>query len=114
MLANVHLGNGIGFSANVNDIITDMNLAVSYETVENFAEGFYTVSLKPDVVTKLGMTVGVHSHVGTEYVGKTAYIFTWNALTGTYEKKLVTTVNEIGNVGFFTEELTNAMIMIQK
>ncbi len=114
MLVNAHLGNGVGFSMNANDVVTDMNLSVSYETVENFADGFHTVSLKPEAITKLGASIGVHSHVGVEYAGKTAYIFTWNTLTGTYETKLVTTVNEIGNVGFFTEELTNVMILVEK
>ena len=114
MLINAHLGNGVGFSVNANDVVADMNLSVAYETVENFADGFHTVSIKPEVVTKLGVSIGVHSHVGAEYAGKAAYIFTLNTLTGEYETKLVTRVNEIGNVGFFTEEMTDVMILVEK
>ena len=114
MLVNAHLGNGLGFSMNANDIATDVNLGATFETVENFAEGFHTVKIEPVAAAKLSMSIGVHTHVGTEYAGKTAYIFAWNALTGAYETKTVTTVNEIGNVGFFTEELTNVMILVEK
>jgi len=63
---------------------------------------------------KLGMTIGIHANIGAEYAGKTAYVFVWNALTGEYERKSITTVNEIGNVGFFSDELTNVMILVQE
>ena len=99
---------------NVDDVKTDIDFSATMDVVENFLEGFHTVCIKQMKFAKLGMTIGVHANIGTEYVGKTAYIFTWNALTGEYEQKAITTVNEIGNVGFFTEELTNVMIMIEK
>ncbi len=114
MYLNAYVGSGLGFTVELDKVMTDLNLGASMETVENFAEGFHTVSVKPVTAGKLGMTIGVHTHVGTEYVGATAYVFTWNGLTGLYEAKTVTTVNEIGNVGFFTDELTNVMILVEK
>ncbi len=114
MQANVYLNNQLGYTMKVDDVLSDIDLSASVDVIENFADGFHTVSIEYMKVAKLGMAIGVHANVGTEYVGKTAYIFAWNTLTGEYERRTVTTVNEIGNVGFFTEELTNVMILVEK
>lgn len=114
MFVNAHLGNGIGFTVEADAVTTDLNIGMSKEVVANFAEGFHTLKLQPVAPAKLGMTVGMHVNVGREYTDAHAYVFTWNAVTGLYEVKTVTTVNEIGNIGFYTDELTNVMILIEK
>ena len=114
MQANVYLTNRIGYTIKADEMTTDIDFSASMDVVENFADGFHTVSIKQMKLAKLGMTIGIHANVGTEYVGKTAYIFAWNTLTGEYERKAIVTVNEIGNVGFLTEELTNVMILVEE
>ena len=51
-------------------------------------------------------------NLGTEYVGKTAYIYSKSLLTGNYERVNITTVNEIGNVAIQTNELTDIIVLI--
>ncbi|MBE5878054.1 MAG: hypothetical protein E7290_14370 [Lachnospiraceae bacterium] len=114
MFVNAHLGNGIGFTVEADAVTGDLNIGMAKEVVANFAEGFHTLKLQPLAPGKLGMTVGMHVNVGTEYTGAHAYVFTWNAVTGLFEAKTVTTVNEIGNIGFYTDELTNVMILVEK
>lgn len=53
-------------------------------------------------------------NVGAEYAGKTTYLFSKNLKTNEYELSGVTTVNEIGNVGLLTDDITEVMVLIQK
>ncbi len=112
-----HLGNGVGFSINTKDIVAmsaDINLGLTKSEVADFAAGFDTFSLVPSVESVLNMEVGLHVHLGYGYVGKTAYIYTKNVYTGSFELYRTCTVNEIGNVGLFTNQLTNVMVLVQK
>ncbi len=112
-----HLGNGIGFSINTKDItaqMADINLGFTKEEMAGFAAGFDTFNLVPATDSVLNMEVGIHVHLGYGYVGKTAYIYTKNVYTGSFELYRTCTVNEIGNVGLFTNQLTNVMVLVQK
>lgn len=112
-----HLGNGIGFTISSQDAEkqqTDLQLGFDKEQLPDFAEGFYSVRLRPVTEAALSYSVGLHVNVGATYTGKTAYIFEKNLLTGAYERKSTEIVNEIGNVGLFTNQLTDVMILIER
>jgi hypothetical protein len=51
-------------------------------------------------------------NLGTEYVGKTAYIFERDIDTNTFERKSIVTVNEIGNVMLDTDEMSEIMVLV--
>ncbi len=112
-----HLGNGIGFTINTIDItaqMADLNLGYVKEELKSFANDFYTWNLTPSTETVLSMEVGLHVHLGYGYVGKPAYIYVKNVYTGSFELYRTCTVNEIGNVGLFTNQLTDVMVLVQK
>lgn len=112
-----HLGNGVGFTVNaagVNAQVADLKLETKIEKVEKFAEGFDTVKLTASSEAKLSFNIGVHTNVGAEYAGKTAYLFRKSLVTGQYELAKVMVVNEIGNVALETNEVSDIMILIAK
>jgi hypothetical protein len=80
--------------------------------VTGFAEGFTTFQLTPYEDSKLPYSVGIHMNLGTEYTGKTAYVFERNLDTNAYERKSIVTVNEIGNVMLDTNEMSDVMVLI--
>ena len=94
--------------------MADINLGYVKEEVESFAKDFYTWDLTPSKETVLTMEVGLHVHLGYGYVGKPAYIYVKNVYTGSFELYRTCTVNEIGNVGIFTNQLTDVMVLVQK
>lgn len=110
-----HLGNAVGFTvetAGLQQTNTDLNLSIEKKELPNFAPGFHTVQLTSSEETKLATRIGIHTHVGTEYVGKAAYLFRKSLDTGAYVLDKVMFVNEIGNVALTTDEMTDYMILI--
>ena len=75
-------------------------------------DGFKVFYMRPIKAIKLPYSAGIHMNLGTEYVGKTAYIYSKSLLTGNYERVNITTVNEIGNVAIQTNELTDIIVLI--
>ncbi len=75
-------------------------------------DGFKVFYMRPVKAIKLPYSAGIHMNLGTEYVGKTAYIYSKSLLTGNYERVNITTVNEIGNVAIQTNELTDIIVLI--
>lgn len=109
-----HLGNGIGFTIfSEQSADKEVKLATEIKKLPNFAIGFTTFHLHPLQTAQLSYTIGVHVNVGSEFVGRTAYIFKKSLLTGEYEQVLITTVNEIGNVAVQTTDLTDFMILVE-
>lgn len=117
MYMMAHLGNGIGYSISNEELgkaTEDLTIGSSMKKVVNFADGFETFNVQPTVEKKLGYQIGLHMNVGTQYAGQTAYVFGKNLATGQYELLKAMTVNEIGNVAVFTNEMTDVMILIQQ
>jgi arabinogalactan endo-1,4-beta-galactosidase len=113
----LHLGNGIGISIEPNYVdksFENVNFSASLNEVKNFAQGFDTYHMKPVSESKLPYSVGLNMNLGSQYNGETAYIFSKNMTTGLYEIKNITTVNEIGNIGFTTDEFTDVMVLVTK
>lgn len=112
----IHLGNGVGFSANLNSgaISDQVDFGAAFSEIPNFAEAFTTYYMKPAEPQKLPGTVGIHLHVGEEYAGHVAYLFTLERTTGLYQLHSTVTVNAIGNVMLESQELTDVMILIGK
>lgn len=108
-----HLGNGIGYSISALDV-SEVNLETSMQKLDNFATGFDTYFLKPADEATLPYELGLHINVGKEYAGTNAYIFSRSQETGEVELKRVMEVTEIGNVGLFTNELTQVFVLIEK
>jgi len=116
MMLQAHLGNGVGFTIDANTLSesnVEMNISSELRTLNTFADGFSTFHVKPSKAAKLGQEVGLHVNLGKEFEGKKAYIYTKNILTGKLEFKAAMTVNEIGNVGLFTSEMTDVVIMVE-
>lgn len=86
----------------------------AFSEIPNFAEAFTTYYMKPAEPQKLPGTVGIHLHVGEEYAGHVAYLFTLDRTTGLYQLHSTVTVNAIGNVMLESQELTDVMILIGK
>ena len=61
---------------------------------------------------QLNYMVGIHMQVGQEYTGNIAYLFQKSILSGEYQLKNITVVNEIGNVALQTNELTDIVVLI--
>ena len=117
MYVLAHLGNGIGFSVDsqaVETMTQDVQISATLDKVEKFADGFATYHMTPTYSRKLQSTLGVHVHVGKEVAGHTAYIFCKDSVTGQFVRTSITKVNEIGNVGYMTDELTEVMVLIEK
>ena len=112
----IHLGNGVGFSADLTGgVISDqVDFGAAFSEIPNFAEAFTTYYMKPAEPQKLPGTVGIHLHVGEEYAGHVAYLFTLDRTTGLYQLHSTVTVNAIGNVMLESQELTDVMILIGK
>ncbi len=110
-----HLGNGVGYTISKEALAsadTDLNLESFFDKVTDFAVGFETYHLKPVQDVALSYQVGLNMQVGTEYAGKTAYVFSKSLTIGTYQLVKVMNVSEIGNVGMYTNEITDIMVMI--
>ncbi len=112
----IHLGNGVGFSADLTGgaISDQVDFGAAFSEIPNFAEVFTTYYMKPAEPQKLPGTVGIHLHVGEEYAGHVAYLFTLDRTTGLYQLHSTVTVNAIGNVMLESQELTDVMILIGK
>lgn len=112
-----HLGNGIGYTIDtdfVANMTADVQLGASLSEIKQFAQGFATYRVIPAQPQKFARSLTVHVHVGEEHIGKTAYIFSLDSLTGQFVRKDVVTVSEIGNVALTTSELSQIMVMIEK
>lgn len=111
-----HLGNGIGYSILMSEVVAsnDLDLSSSIIELDKFAEGFVVFSIKPACVMNLPYQIGMHVKVGTEYSGHPAYIFVFNQIMGVYDIYSVSSVNEIGNVMLYMNELTDVIVMIAK
>ena len=110
-----YLGNGVGFSiyaADVQDVNTEYDFDSELTQLPDLQEGFKVFYMRPIKAMKLPYTAGIHMNLGTEYVGKTAYLYSKSLLTGNYALVSVTTVNEIGNVAIQTNELTDIIVLI--
>ena len=112
----IHLGNGVGFSADLTGgaISDQVDFGSAFSEIPNFAEAFTTYYMKPAEPQKLPGTVGIHLHVGEEYAGHVAYLFTLDRTTGLYQLHNTVTVNAIGNVMLESQDLTDVMILIGK
>ena len=112
----IHLGNGVGFSADLTGgaISDQVDFGAAFSEIPNFAEAFTTYYMKPAEPQKLPGTVGIHLHVGEEYAGHVAYLFTLDRTTGLYQLHSTVTVNAIGNVMLESQKLTDVMILIGK
>ena len=109
-----HLGNGVGFSIyapDIQDVMTEYDFDSELMQLPEH-DGFKVFYMRPIKAIKLPYSAGIHMNLGTEYVGKTAYIYSKSLLTGNYELVNVTIVNEIGNVAIQTNELTDIIIQI--
>lgn len=93
---------------------SDLNLQTKMESVEKFADGFDTLKVTPNESSKIGFKIGLHMHVGKQYIGRTAYIFKKDLTTGEYLLAQTMKVNEIGNVGLYVDEMSEMMILISK
>lgn len=110
-----HLGNGVGFSiyaSDVQDVNTEYDFDSELTQLPDLQEGFKVFNMRPIKAMKLPYTAGIHMNFGTEYVGKTVYLYSKSLLTGNYALVSVTTVNEIGNVAIQTNELTDIIVLI--
>lgn len=110
-----HLGNAVGFTiaaTGLQKTNKDLDLSIEKRTIANFAQGFMTVGLTSKNPQKLDFPISIHTNVGTEYIGKAAYIFEKSLETGTYRLNKAMLVNEIGNVALTTNEITDYMILI--
>lgn len=105
---------GNGSSTDSDNADSDLNLASAFEKVVDFAEGFDTYHLQPVQEAALSYQSGLNMQVGVEYAGKTAYLFSKNLVTGVYQLSKIMTVSEIGNVGMYTNEMTDVMVLIAK
>lgn len=112
----IHLGNGVGFSADLTGgaISDQVDFGAAFSEIPNFAEAFTTYYMKPAEPQKLPGTVGIHLHVGEEYAGHVAYLFTLDRTTGLYQLHNTVTVNAIGNVMLESQELTDVMVLVGK
>ena len=108
-----HLGNGIGYTISPLED-ADLQLDASLNKLTYFAEGFDTYTITPVAEAQLKNAVGLHVNLGAEYAGRTAYIFSKDLTTGQFVLNRAMTVTEIGNIGFFTSELTEVYILLQK
>lgn len=112
----IHLGNGVGFSANLNSgaVSDQVDFGAAFSEIPNFAEAFTTYYMKPAEPQKFQGTIGIHLHVGEEYAGHVAYLFTLDRTTGLYQLHNTVTVNTIGNVMLESQELTDIMVLVGK
>lgn len=112
----IHLGNGVGFSVNLNSgVVPDqVNFGAAFTEIPDFAEGFATYYMKPAEPQELPGMVDIHLHVGEEYAGHAAFLFTLNRTTGLYQLHSTVTVNTIGNVMLESQELTDVMVLVGK
>ena len=109
-----HLGNGVGFSIyapDIQDVMTEYDFDSELMQLPE-KDGFKVFYMRPVKAIKLPYSAGIHMNLGTEYVGKTAYIYSKSLLTGNYELVNVTIINEIGNVAIQTNELTDIIVQI--
>ena len=112
----IHLGNGVGFSINLySGAVSDqVDFGAAFTEIPDFAEGFAAYYMKPAEPQKLPGMVGIHLHVGEEYAGHAAYLFTLNRTTGLFQPHSTVTVNTIGNVMLESQELTDVMVLVGK
>ena len=110
-----HLGNLVGITLDARQMVcADVDLTIKKEVLPLFAEGYETYALIPKKEVTLSFEVGIHVHVGKEFVGKEAYIFQKNLATGQMEQVSVEYVNEIGNVALLTNQMSQVMVLIRK
>ncbi|MBQ6787219.1 MAG: hypothetical protein IJO85_05815 [Lachnospiraceae bacterium] len=115
LAAVVNKNVGITFDMQeVNSVAGDMNLTSTMVPVKDFAEGFNTVRVIASERTKLPASATLHYHVGSENVGKIAYIYVLTEDVASYKFVTAMAVNEIGNVAIKTDDFTDVMILIAK
>jgi hypothetical protein len=91
----------------------DIDVGARIDKVPNFAAGFTTFQLTPNKVSALPCEIYVHMNLGTENIGKVAYIFKLNTNANAYELTSASIINEIGNIAVPTEEMTNIVVLVQ-
>lgn len=112
-----HVGNGIGYTISNEELgkaKDDLVLGSSMEMIAGFAADFDTFHIQPVQEKQLSYEIGLHMNVGAEFAVKTAYLFSKNLATGTYQLSKAMTVSEIGNVALMTNEITDVMILIAR
>lgn len=110
-----YLDNGIGYSLNLNTFLSagkDLNLSTKKIELADFAQNFHTVWLSVAQITDLNYNLGINLIVGTDYISQPAYIFVYDDLTNSFILQTETVVAANGNIGFYTQRLTDFIVMI--
>lgn len=117
LMAMMSAGKDLGITFMTNELpltAKDINISYAKTEVKNFAAGFTTYKYAfKEKSGKLGFKMALHMNVGSEYAGKTAYIFVLDSTTNSYVLKKSMTVNVIGNVAENVDELSEVWVLVQ-
>jgi hypothetical protein len=100
--------------ANVPAATEDLKVEYTSRSLPSLSADFNSTYVKASSIKQLNFNAYLNFHVGTENIGKTAYIFTLSSEGTSFELKKIMTVNEIGNVAILTDTITDMVIMIEK
>ena len=110
-----YLDNGIGYNMDMNAFLLagkDLNLSTTETELPNFAQGFKTIWLSVAEKAQLGYDLGVNVAAGEEYAYHPVYLFIFDTATETFIPYGETVAAANGNIGFYTRQLTDFIIMI--
>ena len=100
--------------AGVPMVANDVEIIYSFVSDPMIAPEFDVIHAIPNAMKPLGFDAISNFHIGDAYIGKKTYIYVLNESGAGYDLAGTAIVNEIGNVAFVSDRVTDVIIFIEK
>lgn len=110
-----YLDNGIGYNLNLNAFLFaghDLDLSTEEIKLAGFAPNFKSILLSMKQKSDLTYGLGMNLYVGPEYANHQTYVYIFDDLAQSFVPYTETVVAANGNVGFYTQRLTDFIVMV--
>ena len=117
MYLNAIFANNFGLTIDMSGVpMLSDNIELSYKLAPetSITQDFDVVHAIPNMTRPLGFDAIFNFNIGSEYIGKKAYLFMLNEAGTGYEPAGETIVNEIGNIAFNSNRVMDVIVFIEK
>ncbi|MEE1038603.1 MAG: hypothetical protein U0K95_05485 [Eubacterium sp.] len=119
MVLNVYTGPSVGISLlpskmkGVDTAAMEMNLTLEKKELPKYGNSA-ALFFEASKTASFGFDFLIHMNLGTEYIGKTAKIYTRETTDSVPVLAKEMVVNEIGNVGYQAQAVTDVIVLIEE
>lgn len=100
--------------AGVSVVTDDVEIFYSFVADPMIAPEFDVIHAIPNTIKPLVFDAVFNFHIGDLYIGKKAYIYTLNETGTGYDLAGTTVVNEIGNIAFVSDNVTDVILFVER